>query len=225
MSNQLQPSRKTFDRDGFYMLRGGCGPVLLERLQDAVGQVEGAGQRHFDKAGVPIEEVLQEPLIKQNLERFIGAGFFSVRTILFDKTADANWGVPPHRDTTICVQERADVPGFGPWSVKAGVPHVQPPDEVLNSMVTIRVHLDNATRETGGLSVWPASHLEDDQAWNRDDSILCEAMAGDVLFMRPRLVHASSKMTMPSRRRVVHIELANSELPRPLEWRRQSRNK
>ena len=36
--------------------------------------------------------------------------------------------------------------------------------------------------------------------------------------MRPLLVHASSPATVPSRRRVVHLEFAAAELPSPLEW-------
>lgn len=209
-----------FERDGFFLLRTGCSAQLLEQLQNSVANIDGPGQRQFDEAGAPIDRILSEPKIESYLDCFLGVGFFRVRTIVFDKTPDANWGVPPHRDTTICVQQKVDVAGFGPWSVKAGVPHVQPPSEVLDSMVTIRVHLDDATRDTGGLLVWPGSHKMEEQVWSHEDAVQCEAKAGDVLFMRPRLVHASGKMIISGRRRIVHIELANRELPGRLDWRR-----
>jgi len=44
---------------------------------------------------------------------------------------------------TIAVRERREAEGFGPWSEKEGVPHVQPPAEILEKMVAIRVHLDD----------------------------------------------------------------------------------
>jgi hypothetical protein len=66
-----------------------------------------------------------------------------VRATLFDKTPGANWPVPWHWDLTICVAVRLEAPGFGPWTLKAGVHHVQPPVEVLETMVAVRVHLED----------------------------------------------------------------------------------
>lgn len=52
----------------------------------------------------------------------IGANVRPVRAILFDKTETANWSLGWHQDRTVVVAERRDVPGFGPWTVKAGLP-------------------------------------------------------------------------------------------------------
>lgn len=46
----------------------------------------------------------------------------------------------------------------------------------------------------------------------------CIAERGDVLAMRPLLLHASSPAASPQHRRVVHIEYAAAELPGDLEW-------
>jgi hypothetical protein len=56
---------------------------------------------------------------------------------------DANWKVAWHQDLTIAVRHRIEVPGFGPWSVKDGVPHVRSPIESLEQMLTVRLHLDD----------------------------------------------------------------------------------
>src|SRR5258708_15247080 len=45
----------------------------------------------------------------------------AVRATLFDKTAGANWLVPWHQELTLCLQSRRDVPGYGPWTRKAGI--------------------------------------------------------------------------------------------------------
>jgi len=81
-----------------------------------------------------------------------------VRATLFDKTAGANWLVPWHQDLTVCVQSRLDVPGYGPWTRKAGVWHVQPPVSVLERMLSIRVHLDDCGESNGALRVLPGTH-------------------------------------------------------------------
>ena len=148
----------------------------------------------------------------------------AVRGILFDKTPDANWLVPWHQDLSIAVRERRYVPGFGPWSVKAGVHHVQPPGEILDQMLTVRIHLDACPAENGPLRVIPGSHRsllspnELARRVNEESSVACCVEAGDALLMRPMLAHTSAPARIPAHRRVVHIEYAACELPGALEW-------
>ena len=56
------------------------------------------------------------------------------------------------------LQERIDRPGYGAWSNKAGVTHVQPPLGVLQQMLTVRLHLDDCLDDNGPLRVVPGSH-------------------------------------------------------------------
>ena len=155
----------------------------------------------------------------------LGVGWRCVRGILFDKTPAANWKVAWHQDLSIAVKRRADVPGFGPWSVKAGVQHVQPPREVLESLLTVRIHLDECGEDNGPLKVLPGSHAhgvldaESVERWRREcEPEVCVAGAGEALVMRPLLLHASSSANRPGHRRVIHLEYAGGELPGGLEW-------
>lgn len=158
-------------------------------------------------------------------DRLLESRSFPVRSILFDKTPQTNWDVVWHQDVTIAVKERKDVEGFGPWSVKGGVSHVQPPASVLEKMVTLRLHLDDCPAENGPLLVVPGSHLRgfidirtlDTAACDRD-AVACTVNAGDVVVMRPLLLHASKKSIVPSHRRVLHIEYATERLPDGLRW-------
>ena len=150
---------------------------------------------------------------------------FPVRVIYFDKSPEMNWLVPWHQDLTLALRARAEVPGFGPWSVKDGIPHVQPPIELLQQMLTVRLHLDDADENNGALRVLPGSHrfgrldaaqiqaLRDEHA-----DFLCAASAGDALLMRPLLLHASSRSNSDRHRRILHIEYASFALPSGLEW-------
>jgi ectoine hydroxylase-related dioxygenase (phytanoyl-CoA dioxygenase family) len=153
----------------------------------------------------------------------------AVRAILFDKSPSANWAVAWHRDVMIPVRERHEVQGYRNWSMKDGVWHVQAPREVLRDMLTLRLHLDDCDARNGALRVVAGSHrpeymqagmeAEQDAAAFGDTQVaLCTAKAGDVLAMRPCLLHASAKAEQPARRRILHIEYAAFELPRPLQW-------
>ena len=157
----------------------------------------------------------------------LGPGCFPVRGILFDKTPEANWNVVWHQDLSIAVRERRDVEGFGPWSEKARVVHVQPPAQVLEGMLTVRLHLDDCDETNGPLLVLPGSHLggrltaaEIQQRRTQTASVPCPVPSGGALLMRPLLLHASSASQSPRHRRVIHLEYAAEPLPGGLRWHR-----
>jgi hypothetical protein len=155
----------------------------------------------------------------------LGGKAVPVRGILFDKTSNANWKVPWHQDVTIAVDRRIEADGYGPWSVKAGVLHVQPPTTVLEQMISIRLHLDDCDETNGALKVVAGSHLrgrmpeaEASRCGLEGPVVVCDAHAGDALLMRPLLLHASSAALSPRHRRVIHIDYAAVELPSGLAW-------
>ncbi|WP_249384073.1 phytanoyl-CoA dioxygenase family protein [Chitinivorax sp. B] len=148
-----------------------------------------------------------------------------VRVLYFDKTPAVNWCVGWHQDLSIAVQARREWTGFTGWSRKAGVWHVQPPDAVLASMLTLRLHLDPTHAGNGALQVVPGSHrygrlpvAECRAKVSQADIVCCEAAPGDILLMRPLLLHASAPSIQPFHRRVLHIEFAAAALPGGLAW-------
>jgi ectoine hydroxylase-related dioxygenase (phytanoyl-CoA dioxygenase family) len=176
--------------------------------------------------GVPEALALAaSPAVRGLAERVLGPACFAVRGILFDKTPAANWKVVWHQDLTIAVASRQEAVGFGPWTIKEGVLHVQAPTELLERMVALRIHLDDCTSENGPLRVIPGSHLsgrltaQGIEAWRkRVPDQECMAAAGDVILMRPLLLHASATAIRPRRRRVLHLEFAAEDLQSNLEW-------
>lgn len=165
------------------------------------------------------------PEVKCLLKCVFGKDGFPVEGILFDKTTAANWKVGWHQDLTIPVCQREDRNGFGPWSVKDGVVHVQPPAFVLEQMLTIRLHLDDCNTDNGPLEVLPGSHREGRldaaaiQRWRkRNDPASCVVPRGGAVVFRPLLLHASRSARRPDRRRVVHLEFAADPLPCGLKW-------
>jgi len=172
-----------------------------------------------------IRQLVQTPEIRQLVEPLLGKNAFAVRGILFDKNSDANWKVMWHQDISIAVQEKIDTAGFGPWSQKAGVTHVQPPAEVLERMLTVRLHLDDCHADNGPLKVLLGSHRHgklDASAiaqWRQQvDETICEVPRGGALLMKPLLLHASAPAATPQHRRVIHLDFAAQDLPNGLQW-------
>lgn len=181
--------------------------------------------RNLLNAVPEVSDLASDPKIMNLARQALGPNAFPVRATLFDKTSDANWLVPWHQDLTICVKERRDVSGYGPWTIKAGVPHVQPPAEILESMLAIRIHLDDCDANNGALRVLPATHrsgrLTPEQIEREQQTVsavTCPVPRGGVLLLKPLLLHASSAAAQPSHRRVIHIDFASSPLPAGLSW-------
>src|SRR5262249_48324765 len=118
-------------------------PVLIDEAERlfAVEGKRAAGVRRVLARASKLERWVGSSRLISLVASIIGPGAKVVRSILFDKTREANWDVAWHQDTTIAVEEQVDVPGFGPWSTKGGLPHVRPPAALLEAMLTARVHL------------------------------------------------------------------------------------
>jgi hypothetical protein len=158
------------------------------------------------------------------LRQLFPQGCQLVKAIYFDKPAQSNWLVAWHQDLMIQVNQRADLPGFGPWTSKGGEVAVLPPAAVLDNIVTVRVHLDDCDASNGGLKVVPASHkhgvLQSGEVTTRTQTAtVCEVPAGGAMLMKPLLLHASNRSTSARSRRVVHLEFSSLDLPNPLQWR------
>jgi len=158
----------------------------------------------------------------------LGNDAHPVRSVYFDKLPGANWNVAWHQDTSIAVDGRADLPGFGRYSIKQGVGHVEPPEDYLANMLTLRLHLDPAGSDNGPLRVIPGSHRDGRitsaevlTRAERGPVHECTASVGDVLLMSPLLLHSSHKAKYPGHRRIVHIEYSAMDLPPPLRWHEQ----
>ena len=219
----------TIEKDGFVWARPLVGPEQIAELIAALTASEldsaRAGVRDLLSRCPAVKKFATSPAVTQWVNPIFGGNPFVVRGLLFDKTPDANWRVAWHQDVTIAVREQRAAPGFGPWSVKDGIPHTQAPASLLERMVTLRLHLDDCDESNGALRVLPGSHRGGKLAtkaieeWKDRGRIeQCLARAGDALLMRPLLLHASSSADSPKHRRVIHLEFAADQLPDGLAW-------
>lgn len=192
---------------------------LLAESPDRGGVRNGLGKSavlsELSTAGAPL--VLAQSVL--------GSQAIPTKLTIFDKTPDANWRVPWHQDLTITVKKRCDIPGYGPWTVKDGLPHVQPPEAVLQQTVAIRLHLDDTPPENGALRVLAGTHrlgrlsnTQIQELRGRIEEIVCRVAVGGAMLMSPLLLHSSRPARSPGRRRVLHFEYSAALLPKGLSW-------
>ncbi len=116
-----------------------------------------------------------------------------------------------------------DIENFENWTNKQNQFAVQPPKEILENIFTIRIHLDKTAKENGALKVLNKSHKKgiyrtDQIDLENETETICEVDKGGIMIMKPLLFLASNKTTNNERRRVIHIEFSNKNLPDELEW-------
>lgn len=222
-----------FDRRGFALVSACVDHNQIDGLKEALNM---PGLARSERGGATygirnllglevVRQVADAPVIAAHLLLLMGANCKPVRGIFFDKAVGANWPVPWHQDMSLAVHKSREVEGWTNWSVKRGIPHARPPAEILDRMVTMRLHLDDCPVDNGALRLLPGSHRagllsrEAVQGMEGAKSEIIVASAGDALFMRPLILHASSPAKAPSHRRVLHLEFAPQDLlPEGLEW-------
>jgi hypothetical protein len=215
---------RVFDFHELEHLKGELSPIARSDAVRRRGETYAI--RNLLEVCPAVRNLAESAQIRSLVSPILGDDAFPVRSLLFDKTAEANWLVPWHQDVTICVAEKRDVPGYGPWSIKAGQRYVQPPTAVLERMLSVRVHLDHCDESNGALRVIPSTHNHgrmnpnDIRCAEETNGIsICSVERGGVLLLKPLLVHASSPARNAVHRRVIHIDFANSELHGGLSWR------
>jgi ectoine hydroxylase-related dioxygenase (phytanoyl-CoA dioxygenase family) len=223
----LEFDADVFERDGFFFSDSLIDAAVCRAISAQLDLQENrAAQRHLIDH-LAVIKLLTNPALVNLIRAAMGVKAFAYKATQFDKSMDANWLVAWHQDISIPVANRCELPMWNGWSVKDGVNYVQPPSEILSSLIALRIHLDECNISSGPLRVLKASHK-----LGRVSHAQCAALAasheeqvvigevGSALLMRPLLVHASSKAVSSQCRRVLHLEFAAFELPQSLQWHR-----
>ncbi len=191
----------------------------LDAVSRAMGEVHTGARLSLKNAALDV--VI--PQVTRIVDHYL-RGARPVRALWFDKTLEANWAVPWHQDRTIAVRERVTHPGYGPWSIKAGTVHVEPPFAVLGNMVTARLHFDACPPDNAPLEVIIGSHTrrhavaEVAALVRAGPQRLCLAAKGDLWLYRTPILHRSARATRSGRRRVLQVDFCRESLPPGLDW-------
>lgn len=202
--------------------------LLEQAIRELEKASETSGARGIRNAEVKfkfVNAICRSTAVQNLLKQHLSGKAELVRAIVFDKTPDANWLVPWHQDRTVALNEKREMEGWGPWTLKDRIHHVQPPLQVLESMLTFRIHLDPAHLGNGCLKIAVGSHHLGIIEQNAIASVVesseinvCEVGGGGLVLMKPHVLHASSKSTIGGHRRVLHLEYSNYRLESGLNW-------
>ncbi|WP_190810980.1 phytanoyl-CoA dioxygenase family protein [Flagellimonas sp. S3867] len=170
-----------------------------------------------------LSDLLFNKKLTELLSELSESDYFLTKAIYFDKPSGSNWFVAYHQDLSISVDNKADLENYSNWTFKKGQYGVQPPIEILQDTITVRIHLDKTNKNNGALKVIPKSHSNgiiryDSKDWNTENEFICEVEKGGAMLMKPLTLHASSRTTNGKKRRVIHLEFNKHSLTEPLNW-------
>ncbi|WP_312076342.1 phytanoyl-CoA dioxygenase family protein [Chryseobacterium sp.] len=179
--------------------------------------------RQFLKEIPEINNLIFNENLKTIIKEVFGSNYFVVKSIYFNKPEKSNWYVAYHQDLTISVDKKVQLENFGPWTTKQNQFAVQPPLQILENIFTIRIHLDDTDENNGALKVVSKSHAKgiyrlETIDWNVETETICNVEKGGIMMMKPLLLHGSNRTTNGKKRRVIHIEFSDKELPHELNW-------
>jgi ectoine hydroxylase-related dioxygenase (phytanoyl-CoA dioxygenase family) len=208
--------KQTLNKNGFVVMpslfsRHEC-EVICRRLPI---KYSSAGTRNLLAEGWCRTLACQLRLTRQ-LSSVLPHSAIAVPCTFFAKSSETNWSVAFHRDLSVPVKARVDAKDCKGWSMKEGVLYVQPPMDVLEELVAVRIHLDDCGSQSGPLRVIPGSHIAGLRQLS--EARECIGSAGSAVVMRPLLIHGSSKAKEPTLRRVLHFLFSPKQLGYGLEW-------
>lgn len=224
----------SFRENGFAIIESIYSPEEVDALISLIDGASGEQETFRRSAGLfAIRQFLKEipeaiPAIfntklREVIANHLGPAYFPVKSIYFDKPPGSNWFVAYHQDLTISVDKKTDLEGYSSWTVKQNQFAVQPPLAMLENGVTLRIHLDDTDEHNGALNVLKGSHRKgiyrpETIATAQESEYCCRVKKGGLMLMKPLLMHASQRSSSERRRRVIHIEFSDMELPEGLQW-------
>lgn len=230
----LQNHKNSIQENGFTVINNIFSNEEIERISEVIQNIDTSKEtfrksedlfaiRQFLKEIPEVKDLIFNDKIKNVIKEIFGENYFVVKSIYFDKPEKSNWYVAYHQDLTISVDKKHELPNFGPWTKKQNQFAVQPPLNILENIFTIRIHLDDTDEKNGALKVVKKSHSKgiyrpETIDWNVETEEICNVEKGGVMIMKPLILHGSNRTTNGQKRRVIHIEFSDMELPEELNW-------
>lgn len=212
------------------------GVLSLDLVEELLGYIQrnphndGFGVRNFLPNNPEVVQVLQNApeltaLLKEQL-----AEATCVRSIYFDKPPKANWVVGWHQDLTMNLNSIPEGKDWKNTRSVSGRVVSQPGMEVLQAMITIRIHLDDTDGTNGALRVLPGSHrrgvirnYSPSPEQIRKRTIECHVPRGGLMLMKPLTLHASRRtVNTNASRRVIHLEFLEAKLVENIDLREKT---
>ena len=202
MSEKAQPR---LDCDGVEIVRG----LLSDREVKAIRRVLGNRSTRPGNRAMLNHPWCVALAVRLRARLSILQPLVATQCTLFEKNQTGNWLVAAHQDLMLPSTNELG------RDVGAGLRLIQGTMVELNGVVAVRCHVDDCGEHDGALRIKPGSHklgvLRANEITTKTHAIEWQtqiAKAGDAVLMRPLTVHASSKSTGTSPRRVLHFVFA-----------------
>ncbi|MCW1916413.1 phytanoyl-CoA dioxygenase family protein [Luteolibacter sp. GHJ8] len=197
--------------EGWTRVSTGISPELQAELRATLFAEGLAGTRCLLDLP-PVAAMAKQLKVELTVQGLISGDAVAIQAIAFDKTPGTNWKVAWHQDLMFPFARPVTAPGYDLPVRKGGVDYARPPLRILEELLAVRLHLDPCGPNNGPLRVCPGSHhhgfipsQECGAFASTHGEYAALAEQGEVILMRPLLLHASSQATEPGHRRVLHL--------------------
>ncbi|OQP65971.1 phytanoyl-CoA dioxygenase [Niastella vici] len=228
------PYKQALQQEGYAIIDNVFNEEEVAGIVEAINNIDTSGTafrktsdlyaiRRFIKEVPAMAPLLFNSRMQAIIDQLFGNDYSLVKSIYFDKPGQSNWFVAYHQDLTISADQKMQLEGYEQWTVKNDQFAVQPPLSLLENIFTIRIHLDDTDENNGALKIVPGSHRKgiyrpETIDWSREKEVICKVPRGGVMIMQPLLLHASNRTVNNNKRRVIHLEFSNQQLPNGLQW-------
>lgn len=219
MDSSLDKQNRSIARmaiDGYVVIDDLLQADEIDRIGESLLgiDVEAAGDRRFlDREWCRLlAHVIRHRLLKLSL---LYRASRPVLCTYYRKAAGSNGSPGLHRDLHVPLAARCDSPQFSNWTEKQGIVHARATRELLATMLTVRVHVDDSAIGDGELCVVPGSHSGADVDAER---VACTAARGGAIVFSPLLLHASPAPVSLQPCRVLQFLFGPGDLPDGARW-------
>lgn len=232
--NELKIYKSEIEELGFTTIENIYSTEEVQKIIETINQVDTSKDtfrksndlfaiRQFLKEVPETQKLIFNEKLQKVISELFGKNYFVIKSIYFDKPETSNWYVSYHQDLTISVDKKIELDNFKFWTTKQNQFAVQPPIKILENIYTIRIHLDDTDENNGALKVIEKSHLKkiyrpENIDWKTEKETTCNVNKGGIMIMKPLTLHSSSRTTNNKKRRVIHIEFSDTNLPNGLNW-------
>lgn len=220
------------DEEGFVIVRNLYTDRLIDEIIDQLDTYHALeySQQETDSfnliKSIPfIKDLANSESLISLVKQVLGSHAYPINAFVLDKTQQHNWGLDWHQDLKIAVKKKIETEGYNQWTVEHGIPHVVPPQEILEKRLFVRIHLDDCFIENGAMLVAPKSHKQgilksgsEIEKMAGTPSIHCEIEKGGVMLFVPLLLHKSPYSMSDKKRRILQIDYVGTSLTNGLEW-------
>ncbi len=161
-------------------------------------------------------------LINLNLKKVIeslGRDYSLMRSTFYDNRISKPESIVWQQRNRISLREKTETKGYSDWKSEDGGFSAVLPDQILQDLVVVRIHIDDSDENNGGLKIFKGSHSQilDEAAIKviSENGLPsnCEILSGGIQIIKPLLLQSEFERKTSKKNRIVELVFSSIDFP------------